>query len=357
MNLNKNTIYFKNPKPQQIAWLSAAAVTMPAGILLYFLGFKSFYMLFLFATVLFLWCFGVMLYATNFFIFRKIKLIYKSIYDLKSNKFSDDFVGHAERKDPLAKVNQDVSEWSLSKNKEIERLREMENFRKEFLGNVSHELKTPIFNLQMYINTLLDGAIDDKQTAIRFLQKACRSTDRLEAMVQDLLTITQLESGEELLETDIFDIYETIEDVYEALEMKAKEKNITLKYKYGIKAPYMVEAEKKKIRQVIVNLVSNAISYGREGGFVVAGIYDMDSNYLVEITDNGEGVSQQHIERLFERFYRTDKARSRADGGTGLGLAIVKHIIEAHNQTINVRSRLGFGSTFGFTLKRGKMVR
>ncbi len=228
----------------------------------------------------------------------------------------------------------------------------METYRKEFLGNVSHELKTPIFNIQGYIHSLLDGELDDKELTRHFLNKAAKSADRMEHLVNDLLAISELESGSDKLDLETFDVYELIQDIIEALEFKAREKDITLGFKVGCNPPFFVRADKKKIRQVFVNLITNSIKYGKPSTQTLIGLYDMDKNYLIEVSDHGIGIEEEHLSRLFERFYRVDKARARDEGGTGLGLAIVKHIIEAHNQTINVRSTPGVGSTFGVTLSK-----
>jgi two-component system phosphate regulon sensor histidine kinase PhoR len=230
-------------------------------------------------------------------------------------------------------------------------------FRKEFLGNVSHELKTPIFNIQGYIHTLLDGAIDDQDVNKSFLGKAARSADRLSDLVADLLEISQLESGELMMEPERFDINALVKDVYEQFEVKAKDRGISLLIKDGCNSPFYVFADRYRIRQVLVNLFINSIKYGNEFGTTTAAYYDMDENILIEVADNGNGISQEHLPRIFERFYRVDKSRAREAGlgGTGLGLAIVKHIIEAHQQTVNVRSTEGKGTTFGFTLQKASL--
>jgi len=254
--------------------------------------------------------------------------------------------------DVIGEVSREVLDWQKDRTDEIAELRKMEIFRKEFLGNVSHELKTPIFNIQGYIHTLLDGGLEDKNVNIHYLQRASKSVDRLCLIVEDLESISKLESGELILEQRMYDIHELVKDVFDSSEMKAKEKNIRLGYKDGSDKPFFVYADKERIRQVLVNLIVNSIKYGKEGGSTLVGFYDMDENILIEITDNGIGVEPLHLSRLFERFYRVDKSRSREAGGTGLGLSIVKHIIEAHKQTINVRSTYGVGTTFTFTLKK-----
>ncbi|UKJ05820.1 sensor histidine kinase [Solitalea lacus] len=343
----------KNPTPRVIAFLTATILTCAVG-LVSILFKSSIWEVVLEVALNFGFSFVLTLYALEFFIYRKIKLIYKSIHHLKTGKADPDFpplFGGSEN--PISEVTQDVIKWAQDQTVEIEQLRKNEMFRKEFLGNVSHELKTPIFNIQGYINTLLDGALDDPDVNLHFLTKAGRSTDRLAALVEDLESISQLESGYLTMEMETFDIYDLVKDVFDSMEFMANDKGISFGFKAGTDVPFIVEADKSRIRQVLVNLISNSIKYGNPNGHTIVGLYDMDENILVEITDDGIGVPPEHLPRLFERFYRVDRSRSRAEGGTGLGLAIVKHIIEAHNQTINVRSSIGVGTTFGFTLRKG----
>jgi two-component system, OmpR family, phosphate regulon sensor histidine kinase PhoR len=291
--------------------------------------------------------------AIEIFIYRKIKLIYKTIHRLKTQRHLSDALRETSlRHNPIDEVNDEVLAWAKSQATEIEQLRKLETFRKEFLGNVSHELKTPIFNIQGYIHTLLDGAIDDPDVNIRFLKKAAKSLDRLSDLVEDLISISQLETGQMKMEMEKFDIHALCVDIYESMEMRANEKGIELTFKEGCDKPFWVLADKYRIRQVMVNLIVNSIKYGKQDGVTLVSFYDMDENLLIEVADNGEGIEAMHLARLFERFYRVDRHRSRDEGGSGLGLAIVKHIIEAHNQTINVRSKIGVGTTFGFTLRK-----
>ena len=235
-------------------------------------------------------------------------------------------------------------------------MRRQELFRKEFLGNVSHELKTPIFNLTGYIHTLLDGALYDPDVNVKFLEKAAKSADRMSALVEDLISISQLESGQLKMEPESYDINEQVHEIFEQLEIRARDRKINLMVKDGCDTNMPVYADKYRIRQVLVNLIINAIQYGKDEGQITLAYYDMGENILVEVADVGEGIDKEHLSRLFERFYRVDKARSRDEGGAGLGLAIVKHIIEAHGQTINVRSTKGVGTTFGFTLARNAEI-
>lgn len=342
----------KNPTPRSISFYSSLSLSLIVGLVLYLISLDIYDSLII-VGVTFIFSYFIFLYAIEIFIYRKIKLVYKNIHSLKVRRL-DPKPSDFDMSDPINEMEKEVRGWAEDESKEIEQLRTMERYRKEFLGNVSHELKTPIFNIQGYINTLLDGAIDDPEVTIRFLKKAAKSTDRIASLVEDLESISQLESGFMTMELEEFDINELIHDVFESLSMRAAEKNARIDFKEGCDVPFMVEADKDRIRQVIVNLLVNSIKYGKENGYTLIGLYDMDENVLVEVTDNGIGIEEEHLPRLFERFYRVDKSRSRDAGGTGLGLAIVKHIIEAHNQTINVRSTKGIGTTFGFTLKKAK---
>jgi two-component system phosphate regulon sensor histidine kinase PhoR len=340
----------KNPTPNSIALYTSLLLTTVVGLAAYFIFFKLWLTIVLLAVV-FLASYFLFRYSIEIFIYRKIKLVYKNIHSLKVRKL-DPRMSDMNMLDPINEMEKEVRDWAEDKTSEIEQLRTMERYRKEFLGNVSHELKTPIFNIQGYINTLLDGAWEDQEVLIHFLKKAARSTDRIASLVEDLEAISQLESGFLTMEMEIFDINDLIRDIFDSLDFRAAEKNVTLDFKEGCDIPFIVEADKDRIRQVVINLIVNSIKYGKEDGHTLIGLYDMDENILVEVTDNGIGIEEEHLPRLFERFYRVDKSRSRDEGGTGLGLSIVKHIIEAHDQTINVRSTKGVGTTFAFTLKK-----
>lgn len=245
----------------------------------------------------------------------------------------------------------EIRAWAEDRKDEIERLKKLEVYRKEFLGNVSHELKTPIFNIQGYVLTLLDGGLEDPSINKNYLERAEKSIDRMITIVDDLEAISQLETGELQIEPERFDIYTLAKDVADAQEMKATTKGIILTFPEDSK-PIFVFADRFRIRQVLVNLIVNSVKYGKEYGETKIRFYDVGENVMVEIADNGIGIEKEHLPRLFERFYRVDKSRSREQGGTGLGLAIVKHIIEAHNQSINVMSTEGAGTVFSFTLKK-----
>ena len=297
-------------------------------------------------------CYLVFSYLLKAFIHDRIKLIYKNIYRFKTESGKGYGVLDEKERDHIGAVGKEVVEWMIESRKEVKELKQQENFRLEFLGNVSHELKTPIQNIQGYIHTLLDGALDDKKVNRIFLNKAAKSTDMLVEMVNNLTSISTLEDSSSLDIKDV-DLLKLTQDVFEMAEDQAKLKEITLAFNKNNPKSVVVKADLAKVRQVLVNLIVNAIKYGKKGGKVTVRFFDMDKNILTEIADNGFGIEAEHLPRLFERFYRTDAGRSRDQGGTGLGLAIVKHIIESHNQTINVRSTIGVGSTFAFTLKKG----
>ncbi len=308
-----------------------------------------FWPLVLFPLLLFVFSYFLNKYTIGRFIYQKIRLIYKSIHGFRSGKYNP-----AEKTETLDKVNEAVLEWGVKQQSEIEELKKMATYRREFLGNVSHELKTPIFNIQGYVLTLLDGGLEDETINMQYLKRTERSVNRLIAIVEDLEEISKLESSELKLILQRFDLAELSRDVAEFLEMKARNNNVEVVVESPPEKPVNVKADKKRIRQVLINLIENAIKYGDKAHNKVAiRFFDMDENYLIEVKDNGPGISEENLPRVFERFYRTDKGRSRDQGGTGLGLAIVKHIIGAHSQTITVRSKIGDGSTFAFTLAKG----
>jgi two-component system, OmpR family, phosphate regulon sensor histidine kinase PhoR len=287
------------------------------------------------------------------FIFEKIKVIYKTIQSSKLTRLEKKAFRSALGRDMIIEVSNDVKDWAESKKTEIEQLQKAEGYRREFLANVSHEIKTPIANMQGYISTLLGGGLEDPNINRDFLLKTEKNIDRLIELVDDLDIISNLESGEIHMAKSRFDIHALTKEVFEFLENSAKAFNINFIFGNDDNSPVWVYADRDRIRQVLVNLLDNSVKYGRKDGRTKVSFYDMDENYLIEVSDNGIGIEKEHIPRLFERFYRVDKHRSRAEGGTGLGLSIVKHIIEAHEQTVNVRSSSKIGSTFSFTLKKG----
>ena len=296
--------------------------------------------------------FYVFLFYVRSFVSNRIRNLYKAIYNVKLDDQTP-FVLPETGDDVIMQMQREVTDWMKNRATEIEGLKRMETYRREFVGNVSHELKTPTFNIQGYLSTLLDGGLEDPSINRNYLLRAEKSVERMINIIDDLEAISRLEAGEMALEKEVFDIVALTQDMLDAQDMKAQERRIRLKLKENYK-PIFVYADKDRIRQVITNLVVNSIKYGREGGETEARFFDMDDHILVEISDNGIGIAREHLPRLFERFYRVDKGRSREQGGTGLGLAIVKHILEAHGQSINVRSSEGIGSTFSFAMQKGK---
>lgn len=294
----------------------------------------------------------VFYYLIERFVYNKIKLIYKLIHNLKLGKDLKDALGEYVSADPINDVEQEVKEWARDKKTEIDQLKEQEKFRREFLANISHELKTPLFAIQGYIEALQDEDLDDPEMSKRFLEKASNNVERLASFIKDLDEISKLESGEIPISFEEWDLVELIQEVIDSLELKAQKYNISIHFKEKYKNPTWVYADREKIRQVLVNLLSNSFKYGKNPGNTYIRTFELHDQILVEITDDGIGIEEKYLPRLFERFYRTDKSRSRDIGGSGLGLAIVKHIIEAHEQTITVRSTENIGSTFGFTLSR-----
>ncbi len=286
------------------------------------------------------------------FIWRKIKIIYKNIHSLKAPKNTNGKKKHHIDKDIIENVNQEVIEWSRDKSYEIEQLKKLELYRREFVGNVSHELKTPVFNIQGYILTLLDGGLDDPSINKEYLLRTEKSINRMITILNDLDAIYKLESGELKLSFKRFDMVELVGEVFDFLDTKAKEHHISIVFGKNAEKPVMVIADREKIKQVLINLIDNSLKYGNENGKTKIGFFDMDEHVLIEVTDDGSGIDKEELPRVFERFYRTGKARLKQHSGSGLGLSIVKHIIEAHNQTINVRSTVGVGTTFAFTLKK-----
>jgi two-component system phosphate regulon sensor histidine kinase PhoR len=253
--------------------------------------------------------------------------------------------------DPIERFNAEIIQISNERHKELEHLKKLENYRKEFLGNVSHEMKTPIFNIQGYIATLIDGGVYDPKINIEYLKRADKSVDRMINIIDDLETISQLETGTLLLDLERFNIIEMIQDVCKQIEIQAQKKNITIQVNV-LKTLIKVNADRFRIRQVLANLLANSIKYGKENGEIAITIHADKEKVSISISDNGIGIEEKHLSRIFERFYRADKGRSREQGGTGLGLSIVKHIIEAHHQTISVSSKENEGTTFVFTLPR-----
>jgi two-component system phosphate regulon sensor histidine kinase PhoR len=346
----------KNPTPRQIAFFSSLIITgvvLLVELLLFWAKFsvKASWMIPVAVLVTFAASYLTILTYLKKYIYRKIKLIYKSIHRHKLRPEEKSEVVNIHR-DIIGEVEKEVSEWADNQAREIEHLKQWQVYRRRFLGDISHELKTPIFNIQGYVETLLDGGLDDPSINMNYLKRTAKNVERLNTIVEDLDLISRMEAGDLILEMQSFDIRNLAEEVMEDLAYHAGEQNIRLIFKGGADQHYRVRADRESIRQVLVNLITNSIKYGNPGGHTKIGFYDMDRYILIEVADNGIGIPNEHLAHIFERFYRVDKSRSRDKGGSGLGLAIVKHIIETHNQTINVRSSEDLGSTFGFTLAK-----
>lgn len=289
----------------------------------------------------------------EFLIFREINKIYKLMNKLKKKELENMVRQKPAMLNPLKAINEEIYSFADIKQKEIDELKKLEAFRKEFIADISHELKTPIFAAQGFVHTLLDGAVNDKAVRNKFLKKAAKSLDGLDMLVQDLLTLSHIETGQIKMHFENIDIYKLTEEVFEQFENKADRKDISLR----IKSPsqrMMVYADWQRISQVMTNLISNAINHSFDGGEVVVSFERGRKNVTIEVRDYGEGIPEEHINRIFERFYRVDKSRSREKGGTGIGLAIVKHILEGHNSKAEVESVEGKGSAFRFKLPKGK---
>ncbi|WP_340077328.1 sensor histidine kinase [Leptobacterium sp. I13] len=321
-----------------------------ATLLMYFLSEINILFIVGLAFLIFSISFIVLQQSVEKFIYRRVKKIYDDVSLLESSTFHNQPITTN-----MTTLTREIEKFAKDKKLEIETLKVREAYRKEFMGNVSHELKTPLFTVQGYIHTLLDGAMEDKAVRKKYLQRAAKGVERLIYIIKDLDMITKLEIGDVRLEYEDFNIVELISNVFELLEMKASKKEITLMFDMDYNKPILVHADKEKIQQVLTNLIVNSIKYGKKGGTTEVSIENLIKNkVIVRVTDNGEGIEKHNIPRLFERFFRVDKSGSRKEGGSGLGLSIVKHIIEAHNEKIYVESVFGVGSEFSFTLEKAK---
>ena len=340
----------KNISPRQLSAITALVLAAPVSLLVYFIE-KSW----LWAVGSFVILFGGAYLLISFmlerFIYRKIKLIYKFIYKTKATRREETYYKYVLPQKSIDEVREDVEAWAAKNEEELELLRSNEQFRKEFLQNLSHEFKTPVFAIQGYVDTLLSGALANPEVNKKFLEKTSKNVDRLTNLLNDLDEISSLERGELVLYKQNFVIQDLVKDVFENLSVKAEAIHISCTIKKGCETPLTVHADKEKIRQVFTNMVENSVKYGKQDGNITASMYKTDGKHiLIEISDDGIGISEKHLPRIFERFYRTDEGRSIDVTGSGLGLAICKHIIEAHGQTIHVRSREDIGTTIGFTL-------
>lgn len=339
--------------PRQVALIAATAVALFAGLLLgaaNWWGDQRIGPLWALAIILLLFglAFAAVSYGIERFVNARIKLLYRTVHEMRRSRKAD---GRIQLKgDVLGQVNAEVSAWATERRTEIKELQEREAFRREFIGNLSHELKTPIFNIQGYILTLLEGGLEDEKVNRDFLQRASNGVDRLMKIVEDLDLITKLESGVMDMRIARMDLHDLVADTIENMEILAKGREFALVNEL---APgTYVMADRDRMAQVFTNLFSNAINYGKQGGKCTVRSYPLDDRILVEAVDDGIGISEEHLSRLFERFYRVGKSRARNEGGSGLGLAIVKHIVDVHGGTITVKSVEGEGTTFGLTLDR-----
>ncbi len=356
MATNLNFKWLSTATPRRLVVYVASLVAL-ANLLIFALLLSSglltasWWWLLLVPVFFFVITYFALIFVLKNYIIRKVNLIYKNIHQSK-RKGKEGVKDIKMDTDVLGTVQKEVSDWAASQAKEIASLRSMEEYRRNFLGNISHELKTPIFNMQGYLLTLAEGGLYDSNINKEYLNRALVNVERLQTVVDDLEIISRLESGKIMLEIADFDIQELIRECLEDHKMMAKTRNINLSLKDGNRPGYKVSGDRENIRQVLNNLLVNSIKYGKDNGRTQVGCYDMGSYILVEVEDNGIGIGKKDIKHVFDRFYRADKSRSRDMGGSGLGLSIVKHIIEAHKQTINVSSRKGEGATFGFTLQK-----
>ena len=334
----------KQKNPYQFAFITASLIGVTSYFIFLLLGSTSVLGSFL----IFLISFLVIQYRTQIFLFNRFKELYEDLEMLDSQKMNKSSIST-----DMDSLMENIEEFAKNKKIEIESLKSQEQYRKEFIGNVAHELKTPIFTIQGYISNLLDGAMDDKILLDKYLNRTDNSIERLIYIIKDLDLITQLEASTMNLNISSFNLIDLISDIFEQLEIKSKEKNIKLFFDKKYDKEILVKADKARIEQVITNLLVNSINYGSKNGSTEVSISDLtEDKLIVRVTDNGDGIDQEHLPRLFERFYRVDVSRSRSHGGSGLGLAIVKHIIDAHNENIYINSELGVGSEFSFTLQK-----
>ena len=344
--------------PRHIAFfvstIIGVVIILAQFLFFYFLNIRGedyCYYIIIFPIIIWLITYGVVYFLIEKMISHKIRLLYRTIHNYKIKKENFPIKMN---EDLLTVAEDEVMEWAKSNREEIAKLKEQEIFRREFLGNLAHELKTPIFSIQGYILTLLEGGLEDENVNREFLKRASKGVDRMTKIVEDLDVITKFESERIKLELNNFDVVQLAKEIMDDLEIKAEKRNIKLVFNIEYREPIMTICDRDKIAQVFQNLINNAINYSEDGKQVEIRFYDIEDNVLIEVSDQGLGIEEKHLARLFERFYRVDKSRARNKGGTGLGLAIVKHIVEAHNQTISVRSTIRKGSTFSFTLKKIK---
>lgn len=345
----------KIKKTYSYALWSAIYITLIAGVFaaiwyFFILNKISFSAILIAIVVLFIISFFIIQYRAEHFIYRRLKKIYEDVSILDVNDLKKDSVTT-----DIEQLSNKMQTYAEGKELEIKSLTERDSFRRDFLGNVAHELKTPLFTVQGYILTLLEGGMDDKNIRLKYLERANKGVERLVAVTKDLDMIAKLETDGLKIDKEVFNILEIIQNVFDLVEMKAKKRNIVLKFDRIYEFPVFVIGDIEKTEQVLINLVVNSIKYGKPGGTTIVTADDYDHNkFVIRVIDNGEGIKQQHFPRLFERFYRVDQSRSREQGGSGLGLSIVKHIVEAHQQNVLLKSTFGKGSEFSFTMEKAK---
>ncbi len=344
----------KNLSPKRLSFYTALTLAIPISILVYAVERRGIFTLVLFL-VLLCGAYFLISFVLDRFIYRKIKLIYKFIRQTKATKREETYFKYILPKKSIGAVTEDVEAWAQENKKQVEQLRANEQFRREFLQNLSHEFKTPIFTIQSYVDTLLQDEPEDPQLRRKFLQKTSKNIERLTTLLNDLDEISRLERGELVLVKTNFVIQDLLKDAFESISIKAENKHIKFSIKKGCESAIAVHADKEKVRQILLNLFENSIKYGKRYGTIKAGIYRTDDKrILIEISDDGVGVEERNLPRIFERFFRTDIGRGMDASGSGLGLAICKHIVEAHEQTIHIRSTPDIGTTVGFTLRAKK---
>lgn len=338
--------------PRLIAFVLAFLIATITTTFLTFVGGVTSGILFVAAISSFTVSFFLVLYTIEIIVYREINKMYRTIHKLKLKDFSIPRKALVTETNPLKKLNDEIFVYVAKKQKEIEELRKLEQFRREFLADVSHELKTPIFAAQGFVHTLLDGALYDEAVSERFLKKAAKSLDGLDALVKDLVTLSQMETGAIKMNMEPVDIRHLTGEIFEKLEKIAQDRKVILKIKPDQPAEVVVKADPQRIEQVMINLIENAIKYNNEGGKVIVHFEEQKKHVEVSVRDNGPGIPPEHLTRIFERFYRIDKSRSKERGGTGLGLAIVKHILNGHGSKVAVMSKVDKGTTFTFKLEK-----
>jgi len=339
--------------PRFIALILAFIISLITTTFLAFVEGVNRSMLFVVGTACFISSFFLVLYTIDIIVFREVNKMYRTIHKLKMKDFNMVPRKRLIREsNPLKTLNDEIFVYVSKKQKEIDELKKLELFRREFLADVSHEFKTPIFAAQGFIHTLLDGAMEDENVRERFLRKAARNLDSLDILVKDLLVLSQMETGDIKMNIESVDMHQLSLNIFGRLENIAEARNITLKVKPDETAEVWVKADQDRMQQVMLNLIENAIKYGNDGGKVIVHFNTGKKYVEISVRDNGPGIPPEHLTRIFERFYRVDKSRSKERGGTGLGLAIVKHIINAHGTKIAVMSKPDKGTTFTFKLEK-----